>query len=348
METYDGPLPADIALNDATTVINDKVNLALRAARAKSGGRAPAMAAEVYELLGTRSTIPYQAKIEQWASQLPKAEPKKPGTIYEPRVEDSQYKGTTAGYGTRMLAPVIQVGQTLFGVDKLGHFFQLGYAEYYKRTLAPEKLSPDDAAKEGDKTETQEFGLSLTYVYSRADIAANRAGLRFYQALAMSPDLAFSIRSYVTDQWNEQINTNLYTRALTKDMFTNSLPGPWQGTMSWSDGSTPVSVTFPATFDVTGARSMDELKNNIQHFTGKYQYRHPLASFTSGELEGSLSSAVNADGAVTSSEIKLGWSEGKFSGKGKLRVESLKSLSGTWGRGDSETDGGTWRFIKTA
>jgi hypothetical protein len=179
METYDGPLPAGLSLIDATNVINDKVNLALNAARDKTGGKSPAMAGEVYALLG-KPTFPkiHLAPIEDWASKLSKSEANNPGLIYEPRVEDSQYRGTTVGLGTRDLAPVMQVGQTLFGVDKLGHFFQLGYKEYYARTLSPDKLSADDAAKEGDKSEVGTFGLGFTAVYSRADIAANRAGLK--------------------------------------------------------------------------------------------------------------------------------------------------------------------------
>ena len=349
METYDGPLPANVSLIEASAAINDKVNLALKAARDKTAGKSPAMAAEVYALLG-KPTFPkvHLAPIEDWASRLLKAEANRPGMIYEPRVEDSQYRGTTVGIGTREFAPVMQVGQTLFGVDKLGHFFQLGYKEYYARTLSPDSLSTDDAGKEGDKSEVGTYGLGFTAVYSRADIAANRAGLKFYQALDAAPGVAFSIRSYLTDQWNEQSNTNLYTKALTKQMFTNNLPGQWQGSMSWADGSTAVAITFPATFDISGVQTMDELRRSIQHFTGKYQYRHPLASFTSGVLEGTLSSAVNSDGAVIASEIDLTWTEGGASGKGKLKVESLKSMSGTWGRGGSATDGGAWRFTKSS
>jgi hypothetical protein len=358
LETYDGPLPPLIVLDDATTVINNKVNLALKAARDKTGGKAPAMAAEIYALLGKPTSMlkAHLAPIEEWASGLLAATPLitgtpgsgNTGTIYQPRVEDSQYHDTTRGIGTRDLAPVMQVGNTLFGVDKLGHFFQLGYANYYQLTLGSGGLSDDAAATEGDKSEAGMFGLDLTGVYSNADIAANRAGLRFYKEIAATPALNFSIRAYLTDQWNEQSNANLYSTSLSNDMFRHNLPGRWTGFMGWTDGSTPVTVSFPATFDLMGARSYEELKRlgDVQHFTGTYQYQHPLSSFTSGQLDGTLSNAVNSDGAVIGSTIDLTWAEGKASGKGKLKIDSLKALSGTWGRGDSATDGGTWRFTK--
>lgn len=347
METYDGPLPAGITLKDATQDINAKVNAALKAPKEKTAGKSPALENEVYKALGL-PVLPYlqYAPIESWANALPRASAGAQGTIYQPKVEDSQYRDTSTAIRVGGLAPVMLVGDVLFGVDKIGHFFQLGYANYYKLTQGAAKLSPADAATEGDKTEVGLYGLQTTGVYSNADLAANRAGMKFYQEIAASPSLLFDIRKYVSDKWNEQNNLNLYDNGITHTLMRNNIPGRWSGTMSWRDGSTSEVAGVNAEMDVTGARTMDELGKGLQHITGKYQYKHPRAGFTSGELEGTMTHTKNADGAIVRTDMDVNWKEGGASGRGSLVLSGLRMMSGRWGRAASKDDGGDWRFTK--
>ena len=124
-ETYDGPPPSDIQLIDMTAEVNLYDNRMLGIARGKARG-SPKLEAEVYDQLGFPSNLAY-ARIEQWANALDKATPGHPGKIYQPRVEDSQYRGRSSLSLATFLAPVMMINDILIGTDKLGQFFQLGY-----------------------------------------------------------------------------------------------------------------------------------------------------------------------------------------------------------------------------
>jgi hypothetical protein len=333
-------------LQDAVSDINTKVNDALADARKSSGGRSPRLEEAVYKLLGKPNRIPFHmAPIEDWAAALPEAKDKVPGKVYQPLDSDSQYKDNSVWGG---LAKVMQVAGIYIGVDKLGHFLQLGYNEYYLRTLGPGALSTDDAATEGDKTEEGIYGLLTTGVYSNADIAANRAGLKFYQDLAAAPNMAFDIRKYISAQWNEQSNQNFYGGGHW-DLMAKSVEGSWTGTFTWTDGSTTRTAICNAKLDVsTDIRivSLAEVQDHVKSVTGTYQYSHPLASFTSGELKGKIRSHMTKAGAVDLVTLEVDWTEGKATGKGTLTMRSPTQMDGKWGRLASADNGGTWAFRK--
>jgi hypothetical protein len=79
-------------------------------------------------------------------------------------------------------APTVNLYGHYMGTDKIDHFFQQGH-EYYeiagkKGTIA--------AIEHGVKLEHGIFGTLTTGVYSNADLAANYAGMKFYQNLQRS------------------------------------------------------------------------------------------------------------------------------------------------------------------
>lgn len=94
-----------------------------------------------------------------------------------------------ANYAT--MSPTVRLYGVEFGIDKLEHFFQQGYQYYEIERKALEKgATPDAAVKKavswGKKTERTYYGLLTSGVYSKADLAANYAGMRFYHRLASS------------------------------------------------------------------------------------------------------------------------------------------------------------------
>jgi hypothetical protein len=347
METYDGPLPSGIVLQEAASDVNTKVNSALQSARKSSGAKSPALEEAVYKLLGKPDyTSPHLAPIEAWANGLPEAKGKVPGKVYQPAAADSQYKDPITVLEVGTLAKVMLVAGIRIGVDKLGHFFQLGYTHYYRKTLGRGAPSRDNVVTEGDKSEAELFGVQGTGVYSFADLAANHAGLKFYEDLARSPDMTFDIHKYINQPWNEQSNPNLYG-GLQSNLWLNNLEGAWTGTLTWTDGSTSQTAICNAKLKVNGARSYDELKNGIKNLEGTYQYLHPKASYTSGVLTGKIRNHKNADGAVDRVDLDVDWKEGGASGKGTLAMRSLSQMDGKWGRLGSADNGGTWTFRKT-
>jgi hypothetical protein len=345
METYDGPPPGGIVLQEAVSDINTKVNAALDAAR-KTASKSPALEDAVYKLLGKPQAPHWEyAPIESWANDLPEAKDKVPGKVYQPVAKDSQYQDPLTVASMGGLAKVMQVASIIIGVDKLGHFFQLGYDHYYKNSLGPGAPARDDVIKEGDKSEADIYGIKTTGVYSFADLEANRAGMKFYEDLAAAPGMAFDIRKYINPNWNEQANPNLYGFTRT-GMWTSNLEGSWTGTLSWTDGSTSKTATCNMRLTVGLALTRQELKDWVKNLDGTYQYLHPRASWTSGVVTGKAKPQKNANEAVDRVDIDVDWKEGTAAGKGTLVMRSMTKMDGKWGRGGSADNGGTWTFTK--
>jgi hypothetical protein len=79
------------------------------------------------------------------------------------------------------LSAVVRVGDSLIGVDKLGHFLVEGWA-YYDRAHR-EGRGLDDAMDWGEFTERTYFGRYTTGVFSYADLVADFEGMRFWSHL---------------------------------------------------------------------------------------------------------------------------------------------------------------------
>jgi len=76
------------------------------------------------------------------------------------------------------LSPVVRVGESVIGVDKLGHFLVEGW-EYFERAHLHGR-GIDDAMDWGEFTERTYFGRYTTGVFSYADLVADFEGLRFW------------------------------------------------------------------------------------------------------------------------------------------------------------------------
>jgi hypothetical protein len=76
------------------------------------------------------------------------------------------------------LSAVVQVGDALMGVDKVGHFLVEGWG--YFETAYLEGEGVPEAMSWGEHTESTYFGSYTTGVHSYADLVANFEGMRFW------------------------------------------------------------------------------------------------------------------------------------------------------------------------
>jgi hypothetical protein len=106
---------------------------------------------------------------------------------YKAEYTESIYIAELIDYAT--LSPTVRLYGVEFGTDKIDHMFQQGY-KYYRlyRDAVRGGRTPEEAQKQavkwGQMTERTYYGLLVSGVYSNADLAANFAGLRFYQGLS--------------------------------------------------------------------------------------------------------------------------------------------------------------------
>ena len=140
------------------------------------------------------------------------------------------------------ISPTVNLYGVNFGTDKIAHFFQQGYTYYRIYTLALAKgstaaVAEKKAVKWGRKTEHTYYGTLVGGVFSNADLYANYAGMKFYQALtkpltignAERPALValkngfwafnenareFLLRPFISSHLNEALNPSLYIPGL--------------------------------------------------------------------------------------------------------------------------------------
>lgn len=227
------------------------------------------------------------------------------------------------------------------GADKLGHFFQQGF-DYAVQLVGGAKAS--EAESTGRFGEIGVFGLSATGVFSNADLAANLAGLKFYNDLATKPaTFAFGIASYIANDWNEQFNPSFYTSTLAPVVWRNLLAGKWSGSFDNGAGSTATALTADLTVDAA---------NKV---AGSYEYggkpvRGKIANGAmtqrttkvSGSRDGSTETAT----PVSSLTIDFDWEEPSRKGKGSWSTVRENRLEGAWGAKSSRSGGGAWRMDK--
>lgn len=118
-----------------------------------------------------------------------------------------------------------------FGTDKIAHIFQQGFT-YYKtfQKNRAKNLSEKDAVKEavdwGKFTENTYYGTLVGGVYSNADLAANFAGMKFYDNLTheikLGNETKLPILVLKNGFWifNEKINVR---ESVLKPFITNHL-----------------------------------------------------------------------------------------------------------------------------
>ena len=145
---------------------------------------------------------------------------------------------------TLTVSPTVNLYGSQFGTDKIAHLFQQGYSYYkiYSRALAA-GMTPDQATQKamswGQETERGIFGTLIAGVYSNGDLAANHAGLRFYQGLTREISIGADTRPamlllkngvwtvnesvnlrelllkpFISDHFNEALNPSIFTQFL--------------------------------------------------------------------------------------------------------------------------------------
>jgi len=193
-----------------------------------------AVARAVYNRLGA-GVVPFTASGSWMESHRFKAQPAR----YKTNFKESIYATFPSNYLT--ISETVNLYGEQFGIDKIAHIFQQGYTylRIYERALA-KGLSKEAATKRandwGRMSERTFYGNLISGVYSNADLAANFAGLKFYQNLTgqikigeqlklplvvlkngvwkfnETVELSESLlKPFVTAHLNEALNSSIYT-----------------------------------------------------------------------------------------------------------------------------------------
>ncbi len=141
------------------------------------------------------------------------------------------------------IAPVLRLGRTLIGIDKIGHFMEQGWwyfqAEKQGMLSGPQErwafgqyMEGDDALPDSEHKRYDDiygrfcwvctigggfgfFGARSTGVVSYGDIYANENGYQFFDQLSKDPgDHKFRLADYQFDKWNEEISPSKFVGGL--------------------------------------------------------------------------------------------------------------------------------------
>ena len=343
-------------LKDIESDIDQEVNNEISSARNEVAAKTPsgspkfikALAENVYSRLGKGVISPIESFIEKLGGAKINRPPMDlAGTKYSGvRNVNRKYYG-----GNAIVASSANIAGVCVGADKLGHFFDLGFRNW---NAASSGTTAEQIEKINRGTEIGEMGLGFTGVYSNADLEANHAGWRFYNDLAANPSgLKFTIKNYITAQWNEQINPSFYEPALGEVVWSNLLTGKWRGTITGQD-----KFTADILFDLGATKSS---------LSGTYEWPTGTAKPNQGKITGGtitqLTTTVSGDippsildphGHITPGsatpvsgvKIEFDWARGALSGKGLWNSVNEHTLDGSWGHGASRTDGGVLHLNK--
>lgn len=332
-------------LKDIEPDIDTEVNKEIDDARKAAGTpmNVTTLLAGVVQRLGAGAISPIERFIEGLGSSKTKIPPT--------NLSGTKYQGVGAvnnvyalqGTKLRVVADAANVHRICVGSDKIGHFFGQG-ADYFDVMLA-KGAKTKDAESAGRAMEIGIFGLGVTGVFSNADLAANLAGLKFYQDLKKNPTgYKFHIKDYITAKWNEQTNPSFYESQVGGVVWSNLLNGTWKGPRTSRGGSSDSEVDFTATNTTlignyewpAGSKSPNKYTITGGAITQK-------TTKVSGKEPGE--SAVS-DTPVSGISIQFDWNEGKSSGKGQWDSKNEQTLEGTWGHGKAKIGGGTWKLKK--
>jgi hypothetical protein len=183
-----------------------------------------AIARKVFKLLG--GGIPPFTNSGTWMEKHKfKGQPARFRTSFS----DSIYKIIPTSYLT--ISDTVNLYGDEFGTDKIAHIFQQGYTYYkiYERAIA-KGLSPEEAARKankyGKRTESTYYGYFVSGVYSNGDLAANFAGMKFYQGLTQDVKIGENVRPAVLvlqdGVWKFKDENNL-RETLLKPFISNHL-----------------------------------------------------------------------------------------------------------------------------
>ncbi len=209
--------------------IQRRLNIALERANQSEGCDADVL----YEEVGKVLKRPFIGVVESWVnhSTLPSHKVNYEHSIYR---DSSFYESPGLHLTEASLGLSIMLNGEIIGTDKLGHFFDQGYA-LYESYLKYGTLNK--GMKYSDSTEQGIYGLTMTGIESFADKVANHQGLIFwgnlidrgyaYQKIATFRcknnifvwKHKFNWADYVDGAWDESINCNRYTGDMEKKVL---------------------------------------------------------------------------------------------------------------------------------
>lgn len=166
---------------------------------------------------------------------------------YKTSFADSIYRAFPTNYLT--ISETVNLYGVELGTDKIAHIFQQGYT-YYKiyESAKAKGAPPAEAARKafrwGRMTELTYYGNLVSGVYSNGDLAANFAGLKFYQNLTRQikiggktrpPILVLNggfwrinepakvrenlLKPFISEHLNEALNPSIYIKLFWLDSF---------------------------------------------------------------------------------------------------------------------------------
>lgn len=166
------------------------------------------------------------------------------------------YQGFVPPHYSGCCAPVVKLGNSTVGMDKIDHFLSHGFMYYTVYTTKREsqtnvygdsetKIVPrtdsdekrmNDVYELGDLQEESTWGLAGSGVKSYGDLAANYSGLQFYKNLLDGDDpylkcvddklvvnRKFKIEEYVDDSWDESINCSSFNSQSNRDIVLKNM-----------------------------------------------------------------------------------------------------------------------------
>ncbi len=183
------------------------------------------LAREVFKPLG--GGIPPFTNSDSWMkSHEFKAQPAR----YKTSFSKSIYRTFPSNYFT--ISETVKLYGSEFGIDKIAHIFQQGYT-YYRMVEDRKKkdLSSEEALRKavnwGRMTEKTYYGFWVSGVYSNADLAANFAGLKFYQNLTREIKIDDAVLPPMLvlsgGVWKFNENLNLQHESLLKPFISDHL-----------------------------------------------------------------------------------------------------------------------------
>ena len=222
-------------LEDMTGVLNARVNLELERLVAelnRDGRDRPCQ--KVRFRFFKRHRMLFFDGFETWSVNSPLVS-RSPAGADEMREfkQHYLYGGTSSVFDTgRWMppSPTVEVNGVRLGTDKLTHL--LGTAWYYHRWYrkarsrgVPLAEAEDRAVRRGLGHEITILGRAVSGVLSLADLEANYEGMWFYEHLCAGDDpnivydegvwrlrRPFDLRDYVTPEWDESYQPNIYIR----------------------------------------------------------------------------------------------------------------------------------------
>ena len=180
----------------------------------------------------SKMSTPFVTTIEHWLMNSDKIDTHSIANSNWESIEKSIYNGYWR-FKVLPFASTVNLYGVYLGVDKIGHFVEIGQGYYQKHLIAyTESKNHVDAQKvaidHGVFLEDTIYGTMAAKIFSYGDMEANFQGMKWYQSLCTQGKHAhlqltedskwilknkekFSIREYINPFWDESYYLNYFT-----------------------------------------------------------------------------------------------------------------------------------------